>query len=257
MSISRAAIILALPSKTRPSAASAAIPCPGTASNETIGGSASPRALASPTMASPSGCSEPCSAAAASANNSSAVTPATGTTSVTTGLPTVSVPVLSRTTIFTRWSRSSASALRMRTPSCAPLPVPTMMAVGVANPMAQGQAMTRTPTAFVSAWTKAGAGPQPHQIPNVTAAMARIIGTNTEATRSARRWIGAFDPCASSTSPMIRASTVSLPTCVARNVKLPVRLMDPPTTVAPGPFSSGRLSPVSIDSSTVDAPSTT
>ncbi len=36
----------------------------------------------------------------------------------------------------------------MRIPFSAPLPVPTMMAVGVARPRAQGQAMTSTATKF-------------------------------------------------------------------------------------------------------------
>ena len=77
--------------------------------------------------------------------------PGAGTTSVTTGRPTVRVPVLSKTTVPTRCSSSSASALLISTPSSAPLPVPTMIAVGVASPIAQGQAMTRTPTALASA----------------------------------------------------------------------------------------------------------
>ncbi len=37
-----------------------------------------------------------------------------------------------------------ASPLRIRTPSSAPLPLPTMMAVGVASPRAQGQEITST-----------------------------------------------------------------------------------------------------------------
>ena len=63
---------------------------------------------------------------------------------MTRGLPSVSVPVLSRTTALTEPSRSSASALRNRTPFSAPLPVPTMIEVGVARPSAQGQAMIST-----------------------------------------------------------------------------------------------------------------
>ena len=63
----------------------------------------------------------------------------------------VSVPVLSNTTVSTRCSRSSAAALRISTPCSAPRPVATMMAVGVASPIAHGQAMTSTATALVSA----------------------------------------------------------------------------------------------------------
>jgi len=63
----------------------------------------------------------------------------------------VSVPVLSNTIVSTRASVSSASALLTRMPSSAPRPVATMIAVGVASPIAQGHAITSTATAFVSA----------------------------------------------------------------------------------------------------------
>ncbi len=43
--------------------------------------------------------------------------------------------------------RSRISGPLMRIPSCAPRPVPTMSAVGVASPSAQGQAMISTATA--------------------------------------------------------------------------------------------------------------
>ena len=44
---------------------------------------------------------------------------------------------------------------------------------------------------------------------------------------------------------------------MARKTNEPVRLTVPLATDVPGLFSTGRLSPVSIDSSTVEAPSTT
>ena len=67
-----------------------------------------------------------------------------GTISVTLGVPSVRVPVLSRT--MTRTSRIvwMAAPLRMRMPFSAPMPLPTIKAVGVASPSAQGQAMTST-----------------------------------------------------------------------------------------------------------------
>ena len=112
-------------------------------------------------MASPSGCSEPRSAEAARRSSSSgsrrggqrrhpqphrAEPPPATTMSVTSGLPRVSVPVLSSTIASSLCARSSASPERMRMPFSAPLPVPTMMAVGVARPMAHGQAMITTET---------------------------------------------------------------------------------------------------------------
>ena len=78
-----------------------------------------------------------------------------------------------------------------------------------------------------------------------------------EATLSASRWIGALDPCASSTRRMICASAVSAPIRVARNVKLPVRLSVAAKTSVPASLATGMLSPVSIDSSTLEFPETT
>ncbi len=74
---------------------------------------------------------------------------------------------------------------------------------------------------------------------------------------SASRCIGAFDPWASSTKRMMLDNMVSRPTLVARKLKLPVALMVAPYTSLPIPLSTKTLSPVSIDSSTADIPSTT
>ena len=65
----------------------------------------------------------------------------------TFGRPSVSVPVLSTTSVSTFSIRSSASALRISTPACAPRPTPTMIDIGVASPSAHGQAMISTLTA--------------------------------------------------------------------------------------------------------------
>ena len=77
--------------------------------------------------------------------------PGAGTTSVTFGLPSVSVPVLSTTSVSTFSIRSSASADLISTPAPAPLPTPTLIDIGVARPSAQGQAMMTTETAAISA----------------------------------------------------------------------------------------------------------
>jgi len=50
---------------------------------------------------------------------------------------------------------SKASAFFIRIPFSAPLPVPTIMAVGVANPNAHGQAMIKTATKLTNAKLKA------------------------------------------------------------------------------------------------------
>ena len=72
------------------------------------------------------------------------------TTATTFGLPSVSVPVLSTTSVSTFSMRSSASAFLISTPACAPRPTPTMIDIGVASPSAQGQAMISTATAATS-----------------------------------------------------------------------------------------------------------
>mmetsp|Transcript_13916 Transcript_13916/g.59539 ORF Transcript_13916/g.59539 Transcript_13916/m.59539 type:complete len:396 (-) Transcript_13916:1277-2464(-) len=69
-------------------------------------------------------------------------------TRVTRGLPTVSVPVLSKTTQSSLCARSSTSPPRMSKPCLAPSDVPTSTAVGVASPSAQGHATTSTDAAI-------------------------------------------------------------------------------------------------------------
>ncbi len=108
--------------------------------------------------------------------------------------PSVTVPVLSSSTVSTVRVDSSTSAPLMSTPREAPRPVPTMIAVGVASPSAQGQAMTSTATARVMASETARS--ERIQNPKVAAAMTSTIGTNTAETRSTRASMGALPPCA-------------------------------------------------------------
>ena len=213
-------------------------------------------------MASASGCSLVRSRAAASFMSAFSLMTGepsarrAGMTSVTVGLPAVMVPVLSRTTARTPCSVSSASALLNKMPISAPRPVPTMIATGVARPRAHGQLMTTTATAEVSASFTLPPVAMSHTT-KVTAAMASTTGTNTPATLSARRAMGALVALASSTRRMIRARSVSAPTRVARKVKEPVRLTVAALTVSPMRFSTGMDSPVSALSSTAEEPSST
>ena len=110
------------------------------------------RFLLSSTMAVARGCSEGPSRQAARMSSPSSSISSAGRMSVTTGLPWVRVPVLSSTTVLTVCRVSRASADLMRMPFSAPLPVPTMMATGVARPRAQGQEMTSTATPVVRAF---------------------------------------------------------------------------------------------------------
>ena len=125
-------------------------PLPVGASKSRTGSRAVPRSLAAFTMAAASGCSLACSTLAARRRSSASSWPSAARREVTTGLPCVKVPVLSTISVSTFSRRSSASALRMSTPACAPRPTPTMIDIGVARPSAHGQAMMRTVTAATS-----------------------------------------------------------------------------------------------------------
>ena len=59
-----------------------------------------------------------------------------------------------------------------------------MIEVGVASPMAQGQAMISTATAFTSAKPSAGEGPKLSHARQVSAATTMTAGTNHIVTRS-------------------------------------------------------------------------
>ena len=169
--------------------------------------------------------------------------------------PVVMVPVLSSTAVSTSRVASSTSPPLITMPSWAPRPVPTMIAVGVASPSAHGQAMISTATAAVNA--SSAAAPSSSHTASVPIATRMTTGTKMPEIRSARRCTGAFEPCASATSRAICASAVSLPTFVASTTSRPEVFTVAPNTVSPTLTSTGTGSPVSIDTSTADAPSTT
>ena len=84
---------------------------------------------------------------------------------------------MSRTIVSILRACSSASPPRIRIPCSAAFPVPTMIAVGVARPSAQGQAMMSTAIAAASANVSRGSGPNTSQPPNVRAATTSTAGT--------------------------------------------------------------------------------
>ncbi len=176
-------------------------------------------------------------------------------TSVTSGSPLVSVPVLSMTTVSMRADASRAAAFLTSTPRLAPRPVPTMIAVGVARPSASGQVITTTVMAKSSAVSTPA--PDQSQTRKVPTPPTRATSTSQKAARSASRCPGALEFCASWTRATIWASAVSEPTLVARTRSVPVVLMEAPMTSEPGVLATGRLSPVTIDSSTSEMPSAT
>ncbi len=107
----------------------------------------------------------------------------------------------------------------MRIPCAAPLPVPTIMAVGVASPKAHGHEITKTETAYIN------------DVPTlleiiiqtikVASAMPITTGTNMPLILSANFSMGALVLVASSTKRTILASVVSEPTRSARMVNQP------------------------------------
>ena len=138
----------------------------------------------------------------------------------------------------------------------APRPVPTMIAVGVASPSASGQVMTTTVIANSSAsWTSRPT--MKYQTTNVSVPPTSATSTSQNAARSASRCPGALEFCASWTSLTICASAVSAPTAVARARSVPFLLMVAPMSWSPAVFLTGRLSPVTVDSSTWLSPSST
>ena len=87
----------------------------------------------------------------------------------------MSVPVLSKITSVTAQARSSTAASRTRIPRAAARPAPTMIAVGVASPNAQGQATTST--AIVAERPKSQLPASSPQLSSVAAAITSTTGT--------------------------------------------------------------------------------
>ncbi len=71
--------------------------------------------------------------------------------SATVNSPVVSVPVLSNTMVCALANSSIVSPPFTSKPDFAPRPSPTIIAVGVASPMAQGQEITNTAMARIMA----------------------------------------------------------------------------------------------------------
>src|SRR5258706_11699256 len=71
-------------------------------------------------------------------------------TLTTVGFPTVSVPVLSKSTAVIWPAFSKATPSRIKIPRSAAAFDPAIIATGVARPMAQGQAIIRTAAAIIT-----------------------------------------------------------------------------------------------------------
>mmetsp|Transcript_4157 Transcript_4157/g.12908 ORF Transcript_4157/g.12908 Transcript_4157/m.12908 type:complete len:338 (-) Transcript_4157:247-1260(-) len=180
-------------------------------------------------------------------------------TSATWGSPTVSVPVLSKTTAVTECAVSKAVPPDLnRMPRDAPTPVPHMTAVGVARPRAQGHATTSTETAKTNekrksllGWSSTFAENQKNHRQKDNTDAKTTMRTKCLATTSAVASTFVFEPCARSTNLTTPASMVSSPTAVteATNAAGPAFTV-PATTSSPAFFATGVASPVTKDSST-------
>lgn len=168
------------------------------------------------------------------------------------GRPKVRVPVLSNAITFVRAICWNTCADFMRIPICAPLPVATMSAVGTASPNTHGHDMTRTVTAIEKA-NSADAPAHNHAQPE-SKESATIDGTKYALTASTSLVTGTLDAAVFSTNEIICARVVCSPTRSARNLRNPVLTKDAEMTESPRPFSTGILSPVTFDSSSVACP---
>lgn len=142
---------LRFPRRTRRPSTRPTTPLPVTDSNSFASASSTPRSPAPATTAAASGCSLPRSRLPARRSSCFSSIPSAGRTDTSRGLPSVSVPVLSTTSVSIFSITSRASAFLMRMPDWAPRPTPTMMDIGVASPSAHGHAMISTATALTMA----------------------------------------------------------------------------------------------------------
>ncbi len=114
-----------------------------------------------------------------------------------------------------------------------------------------------TTTVIANRIAVGNAAPTRSHTRNVRLPPINATRTSQNAARSASRCPGALEFCASWTSFTICASAVSAPTFVARTRRVPTVFTVAPITSEPGAFSTGMDSPVTIDSSTSDSPSST
>src|SRR6056300_1169293 len=108
--------------------------------------------------------------------------------SVSSGWPNVTVPVLSKATTDTCDNSCKAWPLRNKIPKPAARPIPTIIDVGVANPMAQGHAMIKTDTPATKENDISNAGASTSHSITVSTDNPMTTGTNHNVTRSTKFW---------------------------------------------------------------------
>ena len=145
-------------------------------------------------------------------------------------------------------NNSRLVALRNRMPVLAARPNPTAMAAGVANPIAQGQAITSTAMLRINEGVKSFNTIQ--LTANVSTAIPSTTGINIALILSASNCIGGFSPCACLTKLIIPDKTVSFPTDVTCAFTVPSLIRLPPINLSLAILCTGALSPVMIASFT-------
>ena len=203
-----------------------------------------------PVIASATGCSECFSIAAARWIHSCFFTSARHSTSISCNLPNVSVPVLSKMKCVARARFSTASCVVTAIPLRIRATDAAVIAVGAARDNAQGQDTTSKEIVIDSH------DPLPacHQYHATTAARSSSTPTNQLAIRFASWIMTGFSFCASSRRRPIRETVLSLPIRVISSQIGESILVLPPITPSPVCLITGMLSPVMMDSSTVETP---
>ena len=141
-------------------------------------------------------------------------------TSVTVGLPTVSVPVLSKATTSKRAASSKCAPPLNKTPRRAPLAIAERIAAGVLMISAQGEATTMTVIARYAASRRATPKRSGGKIAN--SSMKPITpSAYTCSNLSRKRSVGAFSLCASSTNLISLAIVDSWASLVTFTSRLP------------------------------------
>ena len=149
----------ALPAATRRPSTLPSTPMPGPSTTSCGIVSASDRARAAATIALPTMFGDSCSTDAASRRSSSGSMSPLGVTASTTGVPLVSVPVLSSSTVLASPSRSIAVDPFAMMPRFAARETPEMRATGAARISGHGVATTSTARARTGSPLSAQAPP--------------------------------------------------------------------------------------------------
>jgi hypothetical protein len=164
-----------------------------------------------------------------------------GSTSISLGLPSVSVPVLSTTSVVTFSRRSSASAFFTSTPAWAPASDADHDGHGRGQAQRTRAGDDQHRNRVDEGMREPGLGAQPHPETKVSTETASTRGTKMAATLSARPLNRRAAALRLGYHVYDLPEQVSLPTRSARMTKLPVPLTVPPVTLSPTAFSTGRV----------------